>query len=608
MPGSGAGYILRRVRRLVINATEGDKNYIRVSLLPACFRVLHGGIIVWLLLALCVGTALLLGVNGPLVRSAENGLIVFSLYKLLHGFMVEAVRQRESGRPLLNLPAPLAQHSYQTFHVILLFSAIYITIAGIIGSFEPRALEMLWRVYFMALFALSIWFVTPKSVFLELLPPPKTKVKKFQRGCIHVAHPLTIAFLVLLIAVNGLGYIALSQNLVDTLIGCVVTVVAVAVVRKLVTVFTVDRLARKRLAQGQESEFKATRGIIDYTSIIVPIMVIVSLVTATFVRVSMSPSAPALLRAFASEVHYVLEMIRNILQYKLGLGGEGYTTPLNIIVGVILVIIFFFIAAVIKGAVDSKLINKMNLEKGASATISSLVSYTIIAFSILFALSIAGIPLRSLAFFAGALGVGIGFGMQHIVNNFLSGIILLFERPVRVGDFIILSSDIAGTVQRIGPRSTTLQTPDSILVVVPNSKLMDGNIRNQSQPTLKVRAKLSIGVAYGTDVELVKRLLFKVATENPRVKKDPEPVVRFNEFADSYYDFQLIYWCDNGRERWHSISELNFAIERLFAEHNIEIPFPQRDINIRSVPPELPGKIESPKSIGQETQGKEAPS
>ncbi len=562
--------------------------------------------VLWLLLGLCLGVTYLFDIQGPVIHSILSGLIVFSIYMLLHGFMVEAVKQGDSGRPLLNLPASLARHSYQTFHVILLFSAVYITMAEVIGSFGPSALGMLKRVSYIILFGLFIWFIVPKSMFLDLLPPPKTKLKKFQRGCIHVAHPVTIALLALLIFINGLGYIAMSSQLVEMLIGCGVAVVLVAVVRKLVTVFVVERLARKRLADGRESGFTVTRGIIDYTSVIVSIMVIVGLWASTFVYVSSSPAAPVALRSFAAKVYHVIGIIWFILTYELRMGGESSTTPLNIIIGIILVVIFFFAAALVKRLIDSRLLAKLNLDQGMRATVSAVVSYTIIAFSILFALSISGIPLRSLAFFAGALGVGIGFGMQHIVNNFLSGIILLFERPIAVGDFIYVGSDIKGTVQRIGPRSTTLQTPDNVYVVVPNAKLMDGNIQNQSMPTTRVRSKLSIGVAYGTDPDLVKKLLLRLADENSRVLKTPEPFVRFDAFGDSYYDFQLVYWCNNGGDRWHSMSEIRFAIEKLFAEYKIEIPFPQRDINIRSIPPEMGHvEMESNRDPVQEDKGEE---
>ena len=582
---------------------NGVHSYVRASLLPSVFRVLQAGVILWLVTGLCLGVALLLNITGPLIRSAEYGLAVFSVYVLLQGFLSEAVGERGWGRPLMALPPALARHSYRTFHVILLYSAILITLRGVLTSFGATG-EMLWRVYEISIVALFIWFAAPKHLFLELLSPAETTLRKFLRGCVHFVHPVTIAFLVFLIVLNAMGYIAMTFVLINTMTGCIVTVVSVAVVRKLIMALIVDRLARRRRAMGQEVEFRATRNIIDYSSVIISIIVITSLWVETYVDVSTEPTAPASLRAVVTNVILVLEHIYSVLIFKLSMGGEAYTTPLNILVGILTVGIFFFVAALVKQVLDNRLVKKLKVDPGMSATISSIVTYSIIAFSILFALSIAGIPLRSLAFFAGALGVGIGFGMQHIVNNFLSGIILMFERPIKVGDFVILSAEERGTVVRIGPRSTTLQSPERILIVVPNAKLMDGSIQNQSQPTNKVRGKLKVGVAYGCDVQLVEQLLKQVAAENKRVNKEPKPLVRFNAFGDSYYDFEVIFWANSGGERWYATSEMNFEIEKLFGEHNIEIPFPQRDLNIRSIPPEIEDMLPDSKKGTAESKKK----
>ncbi|MCP4364282.1 MAG: mechanosensitive ion channel [Planctomycetes bacterium] len=583
---------------------NGTHSYARASLLPSVFRVLQAGVILWLVTGLLFGTALLLNITGPLIRSVEYGLAVFSVYVLFQGFLSEAVGERGWGRPLMALPSALARHSYMTFHVILLYTAILITLRGVLTSFDATG-EMLWRVYEISILALFIWFVAPKHLFMELLSPAETKTRKFLRGCVHFVHPVTIALLVFLVVLNAMGYIAMSYALINTLIGSIITVVSVAAVRKLITALIVDRLARKRRAMGQEVDFRATRNIIDFTSVIISIIVITSLWVETYVDVSAEQTAPASLRAVVTNMALVLKRIYSVLIFKLSMGGEAHTTPLNIIIAIITVIIFFFVATLIKKLIDRKLIKKLNVEEGMSATISAIATYVIVAFSILFALSIAGIPLRSLAFFAGALGVGIGFGMQNIVNNFLSGIILMFERPIKVGDFLILGAEERGTVVRIGPRSTTLQSPERILIVVPNAKLMGSSIQNQSQPTNKVRGKLKVGVAYGCDVQLVEKLLKQVAAENPRVNKKPEPFVRFNEFGDSCYDFELIFWASSGGERWYGMSEMNFAIEKLFAEHGIEIPFPQRDLNIRSIPPETEDMLPDSKKATAEKKKKE---
>lgn len=586
--------------------TVNDQSYVHAGLLPTCFRVLQGGIVLWLLTGLCFGTALFLDIKGPLIHSLEYGLSVFSVYMILQGFLSEAVMQRSWGRPLLALPPSLARHSYLTFHVILLYSAIFITFIGVLGSFGPKTGEMLWRVYSISILALFIWFVAPKHVFLALLFPPETRLRKFQRGCIHTAHPLTIAFLVFLIVLNGLGFVTMTYSLIGTVISSVITIVAVAVARKLITAFILDRVTRKRLGEGKEPGLKVTRVIVDYSSVIVSIIVIFSLWVATFVDFSTSPAAPGYLNTFVAKTGHVLERIKDALGYKLSMGGESYTTPLNLIIGVVIVVIFFFIIMLIKRVLERKIITKLGVEKSVWTTISSIITYIIIACSVLFAMSIAGVPIRSLAFFAGALGIGIGFGLQQIVNNFLSGIILLFERPVKVGDIVILEGGTGGVVERIGPRGTTIHTPDNVLVVVPNSKLMDSNIVNWSQPTKLMRVHLNVGVAYGSELELVKDCLLEVAKNHKMVRKYPEPIVRLEKFGDSSLDFELIYWVDGAYERWVTLSELNFEIDKIFKKHNIQIPFPQRDLHIRTTP-EFPINIQGIKGTGKENKGKEEP-
>ena len=201
----------------------------------------------------------------------------------------------------------------------------------------------------------------------------------------------------------------------------------------------------------------------------------------------------------------------------------------------------------------------------------------------LIGLNVAGIPLRSLAIFAGAFGIGIGFGMQNIIGNFVSGIILLFERPMRVGDVITLEDGTLGTVEKISARSTTIQTPDDITITVPNSKFVESRITNWTHPTTRMRGFVRVGVAYGSDILLVKRCLLEIAKQNPNVRTYPEPFVRFADFGDSALIFELYFWADDPGKRWFAQSELYFAIDESFRKNKIEIAFPQHDIHIRSI-------------------------
>jgi small-conductance mechanosensitive channel len=193
-----------------------------------------------------------------------------------------------------------------------------------------------------------------------------------------------------------------------------------------------------------------------------------------------------------------------------------------------------------------------------------------------------GVNLTTFNVLAGAVGIGIGFGLQTVASNFISGLIILFERPIKVGDRIEVGN-IIGDVIRIGARSSIVQTNDNIAIIVPNLKFITENVVNWKYTGEKIRFAIPVSVAYGSDARLVEKLLQEVARENPDVMKDPEPVVRFMEFGDNGLNFELRPWSTTLiHRRGRLVSGLNFAIYDKFTEHGIEFPFPQRDLHIRS--------------------------
>jgi len=193
----------------------------------------------------------------------------------------------------------------------------------------------------------------------------------------------------------------------------------------------------------------------------------------------------------------------------------------------------------------------------------------------------AGIDLSALAVFAGAIGVGLGFGLQDIAKNFVSGIILLLERPIEIGDRVEVGK-VAGSVRQIRARSTTVVTNDNIAIIIPNSKFVSDTVVNWSHGDPKVRFRIPIGVAYGSDIDKVTALLLEIARRHPHALKDPEPKVYFDGFGDSSLNFELGVWTEEMTFRPRSFrSDLNLAIEKAFRENGIEIPFPQRDIHLR---------------------------
>lgn len=256
--------------------------------------------------------------------------------------------------------------------------------------------------------------------------------------------------------------------------------------------------------------------------------------------------------------------------------------PVKIVFAVITLIIILAISRWLHARLESNWLMRTNMDRGAREAVATISGYMGVAIAILVSLSITGVEFGNLAIIAGALSVGIGFGLQNIVNNFVSGLILLFERPIKTGDWII-AGNTEGFVKKISIRSTQIQTFDQADVIVPNSDLISGQVTNWMLRDVKGRIRVPIGVAYGSDTQLVHKLLSEVACNNSSVVVDgsvPEPKVLFMAFGDSALLFELRVFIHSIDQKFQAISDLNFAIDSIFREHNIQIPFPQRDVHI----------------------------
>jgi small-conductance mechanosensitive channel len=242
-----------------------------------------------------------------------------------------------------------------------------------------------------------------------------------------------------------------------------------------------------------------------------------------------------------------------------------------------------------------KVLLGLGLERGVRLSIKRLVHYAIIVAGFLLALSTLGFELTQFTIMLSALGVGIGFGLQGIVNNFVSGFILLFERPLRVGDIIELGGNWA-EIKRIGLRATTVRTFDQADVIIPNADLVNSQVTNWTLSSRQIRLIIPVGVAYGSDVALVMETLMACAGANAKVLQTPPPQVLFLSFGESTLDFDLRVWVVDADDRLEVTSELHQEIDRSFREAKIEIAFPQRDLHLRSLdesvtlrPPETAG-------------------
>jgi small-conductance mechanosensitive channel len=279
----------------------------------------------------------------------------------------------------------------------------------------------------------------------------------------------------------------------------------------------------------------------------------------------------------------VYEAVSAFLGRQWTLGSFQFSLG-NVLAFLMTVWIATLVSRIIRFELQEDVLPRIDLPRGAPATISMLVHYTILALGFVLALAAAGIEVGQFAILAGALGVGIGFGLQNLVNNFVSGMILIFERPIKVGDTVEIGT-LLGEVRSIGIRASTIRAYTGAEVIVPNGNLIANEVVNWTLSDRKRRIEIPVGVAYGTDPKRVIELLTEVAKKQPDALEWPEPWVLFRGFGESSLDFELRFWT-NSFDRWLQVqSQATVAVSDALTEAGIEIPFPQRDMHVRSVDP-----------------------
>ncbi len=236
-----------------------------------------------------------------------------------------------------------------------------------------------------------------------------------------------------------------------------------------------------------------------------------------------------------------------------------------------------YLAKMTKKLLIHSILPKAQMDIGTQYTLARMSQYTVVTVGSIFALQFIGIDLSGLTVIFGLLSVGIGFGLQNLTSNFVSGIIVLFERPISVGDRVLIN-DIEGDVTEINIRSTKIQSVNNISYIVPNADFVSGTIINYSHGDSRIKIDIEVGVSYSSDVETVKKALNEVAQENNEVLLMPKPEIFLTKFGDSSWDMMLRIWIPDGKRRLQVTSDLNFAIVDKFRQYEIEIPFPQRDI------------------------------
>ncbi len=275
-------------------------------------------------------------------------------------------------------------------------------------------------------------------------------------------------------------------------------------------------------------------------------------------------------------------MIKHILEYHLIEVGKYILTPYHLLLAITILFATYLILKALRKIFLSKLVKKYD-EKNLH-TIFILVKYIVWIISITSVLEILGVNIDYLIASSAALFVGMGLGIQQIFNDTVSGIFLLFERNVKVGDIIQMSDDTVATVKEIKLRTSKVITRDGTIIIVPNSKLLSENVINWSDIDEKTRFYVEVGVSYDSDVELVTKLLLEAANKHNKIEKEPQPFVRFSDFGDSALNFRIYFWTYENFRVKNIKSDLRYSIFKLFKEHNIQIPYPQQDVYIKQMP------------------------
>jgi len=276
--------------------------------------------------------------------------------------------------------------------------------------------------------------------------------------------------------------------------------------------------------------------------------------------------------------------IENVLTYPLFVINQTPITLSSLFVFVIIVIFFIILSRMIKNKLLKTILTKLHIQEAIQFTLVRITQYIITFVGMIVALQFIGIDLSGLAVVLGFLSVGIGFGLQNVTSNFIAGLILLFERPISVGDRVTVG-ETQGDVTHINIRSTTIKSLNNISYIVPNSDFISSTVINWSHGDKKIRLDLDVGVSYASDLDTVLKALKEVGVENSDVLSTPEPEVHLVEFGDSSWNMRLRVWIPGPKKYYYIKSDLNCAIVKKFKEYKIEIPFPQRDLHVRSSVP-----------------------
>ena len=496
------------------------------------------------------------------------------------------------------LLAPLAPLPLVGLAILISFIPILLLLPRFIAPPFRMVLYFLAGVYALSAFIAWMSFspATKREVqfalelvvfvlFVILLRPSRTKRSK-DEGNSGLLRLLGIRLAVLILGVslaaNVLGYVRLSQFLAilcfySTFIA--INMITVVRVFTLLLLAGIDRPGAQRLAAVRCHRNMIARWVpraLQWTGVLIWLMVTLNILGLS---------------------DWVRHRVRDLFEFHIAGGSSSVT--LGGVLGFFAILLFgYAVSSSIRFLLREELLSRFSLPRGLPELISSTLHYLLLLLVFFFAVNAGGVELNKFTVLTGALGVGVGFGLQNIVNNFISGLILQFERPIHVGDVLDVDGT-TGKVTRIGIRASTVKTFQGAEVIVPNGNFISGKVINWTLSESQRRVDLPVGVAYGSDVKLVCKLLNQAATAHEMVLTSPEPAVYFKEFADSSLNFEAQFWVMQESNTVKVKSEVALEVMRLLDEAGIEIPFPQRDLRLRAVDADAAATLLSPNGAGE---------
>lgn len=464
-------------------------------------------------------------------------------------------------RPLLPIPAEHGAYLYGITRRLLLFT--FFQSALVETLFEVRALAddtvaLVASIFQAVLILLVVAFLARKRAVMALFPEIANRPYEIFVRVFGAFYPLIVAFGAGLGLLAWAGFGRLARFMSIRSFAIVGLFLAAVGIHQLIV-----RLLRRWILAGRSDDgralafFQSSERLFEYLGTIAVVLVTLQLAG-------------------------IREPLAGLLGHPVYVVGEQKVSGSSLLEASVLIAAFFFFARLLRHYLDFHVHPAFNVEEGAAHAINTLVGYLIAVAGIVIALQVVGLGVGSLTVFAGAIGIGVGFGLQSVANNLASGLILTFSRMLRKGDLVTIGDSI-GIIQEVGIRGTRLRNRDGVDYLVPNAEFVNSTLINWTHSSPLIRVHVPVGVSYDADPERVRSILLEVARQTPNVAPSPPPGVSFVGFGESSIDFELLVWMnfkevDKAKVR----SDLNFAIFRALKQAGIEIPFPQRDLRIRS--------------------------